>query len=126
MKGRAFELPMLSGRLRVTEVRDEWWQWVLVRPEATTVLGADVLAGRGSKLLLNLEQGPSAGELEGRPVRWIFSLFENHHSLYASDDGTERLLYFQDRDARIVWRDRLLAGHRKEWAARLEATRGTG
>jgi hypothetical protein len=126
MKGRTFELPMLSGRLRVTEVREGWWQWLLLRPEGTTVLGADVLAGRAAKLLASLEQGTSAGEFDGRPVRWVFSLFENHHSLYASDEGTERLLYFQDGDARIIWRDRVLAEHRQEWVARIDATQGTG
>lgn len=75
MEERAFELPMLSGRLRVTEVSDGWWQWLLLRPDGATALGADVLSGRGAAILANLEKGPPAGELDRRPVRWIFSLF---------------------------------------------------
>ncbi len=126
MEERAFDLPMLSGRLRVTEVSDGWWQWVLLRPDGITVLGADVLTGRGATILANLEQGPSAGELDGHAARFIFTLFENHHSLYATDDGAERLLQFQDRDARIVWRDRLLVEHRQEWARTINAILGTG
>jgi hypothetical protein len=126
MEERAFELPMLSGRLRVTEVSDGWWQWVLLRPDGATVLGADILSGRGTGILANLEKGPSAGELDGQAVRWILSLFENHHFLYASDDGTEQVLHFQDRDGRIVWRDRLLVEHRQEWARTISAIQGTG
>jgi hypothetical protein len=120
MGNQSFELPMSSTRLRVTEVSNGWWQWVLLRPEGDIVLGADALADRRASIRAKLDDGPSAGKVDGVPVRWILSLFENHHSLYAGDDGDNRLLYFQDRDGHVVWRDRLLAEHRREWALKID------
>jgi hypothetical protein len=119
MGNQSFELPMSSARLRVTEVSDGWWQWVLLRPERETVLGADALPDKRSGILARIDAGPTTGEVDGQAVRWILSLFEDHHSLYACDDGEDRLLHFQDRDGHIVWRDRLLAQHRREWAMKI-------
>ncbi len=116
---------MSVARLRVTEVAPRWWRWEILRPDGITVLGADDLFSRAASVLANIEAGSSAGEVDGRTVRWILSLFEGHHSLYASDDGADRLLLFQDGDARIIWRDRLLADHRREWAERIGKVRGT-
>ena len=47
---------------------------------------------------------------------------ETHHSLYCAVDGTDRLLYFQDGDGRVIWRDRLSPDHLESWIAALEAT----
>ncbi len=116
MRNESLELPMSSARLRVTMVGDGWWRWVLHRPEGDTVLGADALTGHGPLLLERLVAGRATGEVDGQAVRWIFSLSEDHHCLYACDDGEDRLLYFQDRDGRIVWRDRLLGSHVREWS----------
>lgn len=119
MMNESFELPMSSASLRVTMVSDGWWRWVLHRPDGETVLGADALTGNGRSLLERLVAGCSICEVDGQAVRWIFSLSENHHSLYGCDDGEDRLLYFQDGDGHIVWRDRLQGSHVREWSQRI-------
>ena len=40
--------------------------------------------------------GTAAGEIEGLPVVWRLSLFEAHHALYVADDGTDRVLFWQN------------------------------
>ena len=113
---------MATAKILVTKVNPTWWEWSLVTKGATTVLGAGVLQNLIPRALSHLSEGaPSAGKIDGRSVAHVFSLSEKHHSLYAAKDGSERILYFQNADAEIVWRDRLSAELLLRWSAVMDA-----
>ena len=119
-------LPMNNARLRLEMTQPRWWEWTLIAEGTAITLGADVLDRIAGRVLERLAAGgESTGVVDGHHVRWVFSLAEKHHSLYCAADGSGRLLYFQDADARIVWRDRLSADHRRLWTIALDSI-GTG
>ena len=123
MPQRVITLPLSRASLEIVMVQPGWWEWTLVTEGSRTTLGAEVLGNIGSRAVSRLSSGGErAGEVDGREVFWVFSLAEKHHSLYCAVDGTDRLLYFQDRDAHIVWQDRLSPDHLRIWTAALGAT----
>ena len=104
MHQQVTSLPMSRATLELVMVQPRWWEWTLVTEESRITLGAEVLADVGPHALSRLSSGgEAAGEVDAREVYWVFSLVERHHSLYCAIDGPDRLLYFQDRDARIIW-----------------------
>ena len=116
-------LPMSRATLELAMSQPGWWEWTLVTEESRITLGAEVLANVGPRALSRLSAGGErAGEVDGREVYWVLSLAEKHHSLYCAVDGPDRLLYFQDGDGRVIWRDRLSPDHLKSWTAALAAT----
>ena len=123
MRERATTLPMSHATLELVELQPRWWEWTLVTEDARITLGAEVLATVGARAVRRLSSGGEcAGEVDGRGVCWVLSLAEKHHSLYCAVEGPDRLLYFQDGDGRVIWRDRLSPDHLKIWTAALEAT----
>lgn len=115
-------LPMTEAHVRLEMVQPRWWEWTLVTKDGSVTLGADVLGTVGPLAVERLSGGDVAGEVDGRQVSWVVSLAEKHHSLYVAVDGVNRLLYFQDSDGRIVWRDRLTPNHLASWSTALSAT----
>ena len=116
-------LPMSHATLELAMLQPRWWEWTLVTEESRITLGAEVLADVGSRALSRLSSGGDrAGEVDDREVYWVLTLAEKHHSLYCALDGPDRLLYFQDGDGRVIWRDRLSPDHLKSWIAALGAT----
>jgi len=116
-------LPMSHATIELAELQPRWWEWTLVTEDAHITLGAEVLATVGARAVRRLSSGGErAGEVDGREVCWVLSLAEKHHSLYCAVEVTDRVLYFQDGDGRVIWRDRLSPGHLKIWTAALEAT----
>ncbi len=123
MTQRVTTLPMSRATLELAMVQPRWWEWTLVTEDARITLGAEVLANVGTRALSRLSSGSErAGEVDGRTVCWVLSLAEKHHSLYCAVDGPDRLLYFQDGDGRVIWRDRISPDHLKSWTSALEAT----
>jgi|tagenome__1003787_1003787.scaffolds.fasta_scaffold17237428_1 hypothetical protein len=123
MREQVTTLPMSHATLELAELRPRWWQWTLVTEDARIALGAEVLATVGARAVRRLSSGGErAGEVDGREVCWVLSLAEKHHSLYCAVEGLDRVLYFQDGDGRVIWRDRLSPEHLKIWTAALEAT----
>jgi len=116
-------LPMSRATLELSMLQPRWWEWTLVTEDARITLGAEVLATVGTRALSRLSSGGErSGVVDGREVCWVLSLAEKHHSLYCAVDGPDRLLYFQDAEGRVIWRDRLSPDHLKSWTAALEAT----
>jgi hypothetical protein len=66
-----------------------------------------------------LEQ-PVAGEINGYSVKWVLTLSEEHSTLYLSIDGNTRLLYWQDKDANLIFIIYLSAEQATQWKGQLE------
>ncbi|MGI4790017.1 MAG: hypothetical protein ACRYFS_14345 [Janthinobacterium lividum] len=89
-----------SNSLLIETSRDGWAKCFLIGDERI-YLGADVFTIVLSRLRDALSSshafdGPSAGEIEGLPVVWRLSLAEAHHVLYVGDDGSDRVLFWQN------------------------------
>ncbi len=118
----SLELPMVAAKLLVMKVNPTWWEWNLVTKGATIVLGAEVLQDLIPRALSHLSEGaPPSCKIDGRSAAHVFSLSEKHHSLYAAKDGSDRILYFQNANAEIIWLDRLAAEHLLRWKAVMDA-----
>jgi hypothetical protein len=84
-------------------------------------LGADDIGIIAGRLLMNLAADqPPTTELAGRPVRWVLSLAEAHHSLFTYMDGLDRVLVWQDADGcRLRTGFRLSDAQFREWREQL-------
>lgn len=115
---------MTDGELRLAMRHQGWWELTLVAAQRTTVLGCDFLGPIAEGMLARLSApGEAAGEREGRPVHWVLSLWEQHHSVYCALERGDRLLYFQDVRGQVIWRDRLSPAHLYRWVAVLGTAR---
>ncbi len=96
-------LPADSSSLVIENSDNGWAKCYLVADERT-YLGADDFSIITSRLLKALEQrgvpaAKAAGEIKGTPVAWVLSLAEVHHVLYVAQDGSDRVLFWQNADA---------------------------
>jgi hypothetical protein len=104
------EVPWFACRLKLRDVETE-----LGAEDRTYLLSHLRQVMEGSDTL--------AGEIEGKPVRWILSLAEKHHVLYVHDGpGDEKTLYWQDRNAHVIWADQLTADQLSEWRRIIEVS----
>ena len=117
-----FELPLEESFLRVDVSTNRWSTWILVADGSSIRLGAeniDVLRRRVIDRLTKQHEG--AGVIDGRMVQWVCSFAENHHSIYCVWSEPQRDVFFQDGQARIVWRDGLSPADLERWSKALEA-----
>src|SRR6476469_1676390 len=95
--------------VRITEAEGSpgWYRCTLCTEDAVR-LGAGTgsyLAGRLAELLRHkscFHGRPGVGKIEGRDVRWVLSLSEDHATLYAAEQGGGWALYWQAADTRII------------------------
>ncbi len=118
MKRTSMDLPMERARLVISVVNPIWWEWRLVHDSGEAVLGADSPEHSAGRVLVRLRGGlEPAGEIEGRTVGWVLSLSEKHHSIYLAEVGSDRLIYFQNAEGELIWRDRLTKENLARWSA---------
>ena len=119
MSDQELVLPMARAQLRLKMTHPRWWEWTLEAEDTTIVLGTESVESIGKRTLEQLIDGEPKWEYEGRQVAWVVALASPHCAIYRANDGPDRLLYFQDGNARITWRDRLTPDHLECWRAAL-------
>jgi hypothetical protein len=105
-----------------------WCQVVLRLPDRVLALGAEMHKTVIARLINGVSDrlpGPISGRIDGVPVPWVVSLFEQHSSVYAADVDEGRRLFIQDRDAKWIAVMTLSAEDRRRWLSRLGAEHGT-
>jgi hypothetical protein len=105
------------------------WSRCYLVADRRIYLGAETLGYVVSKLLhlIDSEDAPILGEIDGVAVRGGLALAEAHHVLYASANLPELTLFCQGAHAgpvRLVGRITLSPEQRAEWSTKLTATRG--
>ena len=121
--GRLTQLCTADTCLQIGHQTKDWCQLWLVRGENARYLGStnlNYLVNRLQSVLCNHDQS-SIGEIQGHPVCWVLSLDEAHTTLYITIATTEahRLLFWQDRDARIIDTMTLSTDDGIEWRQQL-------
>lgn len=118
--GEVIALPCGGSELIAVEQNGVAWYGCSLRVDGQeTYLGAENRAYVLSHLRSVFEPeepAMTAGIIDGWPVRWVLSLAEVHHSLYVHDgpDG-DKILFWQDRDARTAYVSRLSHADLLEW-----------
>ena len=86
-------------------------------------LGAETSRYIQSHLLDGLENNPEkiAGIINGEEVYWILSLEEAHHTLYCTVSNEDKILFWQDKYAKIISEIKLPAEKVNEWIDQLKA-----
>ena len=105
-----------------------WSRCFFMTAEGQTMyLGAESQSYLVKRLLEGLSDHPASGtsdDVEGVPVRWILSLAEAHHVLYAAVRGPEDLCLFwidaHTAPTRIVATIDISPRQRAEWREELE------
>ena len=124
-------LSLASANLEVVayDKGPSWWEVDIRVAGVSQVLGADsssiVLTGLRKAVARGLP-GPVAGTLSGLPVAWVVTLSEMHGSIYVSDAGGRRTVFFQDQHARLIATAVLSPSDRAAWQQRLDATSTNG
>src|SRR3989338_7153716 len=98
--GRYMILTLGSSKLNIVVHEDEWTQLYLKKNNETIYLGGDIkeiIIPRLLGMLTDFNQAKS-GVLCGVDVRWVLSLGERHHVLYAS-------YKMQDGSIKVFWQD---------------------
>jgi hypothetical protein len=119
------ELCSLGSCLRIDTRSPEWCPcWLSGDPPI--YLGAESLGyliRRLSTALVDTE-GEYNGDIHGRKVSWVLSLFEAHTALYVARDRPDHILFWQDDKTAVVGTMRLQPEHRVEWHERLRSLQG--
>jgi hypothetical protein len=116
------ELKTGTLTMRLDPNRDGWCKVILLTAGKEITLGADVFPVLRTRLREAFRSDSAAsvcGEIDGRPVRWVLSLFEEHGSIYAADDRGSVILYFQDADGKMIAQTVLGAIERRSWIEKL-------
>jgi hypothetical protein len=124
MGEEALVLESESGTLRVVPQNDGWCAVTLSLAGSDHRLGADAPKVVLMKLAAGLAdelRGKEIGKIRGLPVRAIMSLFEDHCTIYATNEGDDRLWIVQRPDASLLGTVRLSREDRVRWLASVEA-----
>jgi len=60
------------------------------------------------------------GEISGRKVRWVLSLAEAHCTLYVAKRHSERILFWQNAEAKVIGTIKLSEVEMVQWRKQLE------
>lgn len=99
------DVPIGDDVLSFQVENGQWCKCYLQTQSERRFLGAEVCDVLISRLerVFDKEAGSTAGAIDGTPVRWILSLSEAHHSLYATTPDKEQVhLFWQDPQAIVV------------------------
>jgi hypothetical protein len=86
----------------------KWWRATVDWNNQEQVLGAEVPKYITEHLIRSLSvswadlEGPVNQTLGGYQVKWVLSLAEGHSTLYVASEADDRILIWQDRDAKII------------------------
>ena len=85
-------------------------------------LGAETLSYLVSRLLTALSHDPEEviGEISGHKVRWVLSLTEAHCTLYVAVCHSERILFWQNAEAKVIGTIKLSEVEMAQWRKQLE------
>jgi len=100
----------------------DWYRCTVVVDGVPTYAGADArepILRRLADALHGVAREP-AGEIDGIVVRWVFSLSEQHFTLYIANEGETTLLFWQDADARLLQRWTLTPDDVERWLDQLD------
>ncbi len=101
-----------------------WTRCYLANGQQNIFLGAETIGYIVTRLLEGLDEQATSSEvdLRGEKVRWVLSLSERHHVLYATFDSPEQKLFWQDANGdttRIIGVTTLHPEQKKQWLAQL-------
>ncbi len=113
-----------DGRLLLEASAPDWIRCTLLREGHVIFLGAESPKYIHERLVRALADSGQAldGEVDGHKVFRVLSLFEGHYILYASEEGDERYLFWQDagRSGTGLQRMHLTGQQRRAWIVELE------
>lgn len=124
-------LSLASANLEVVayDKSPNWWEVEIRVDGVSHTLGADapsiVLTGLRKAVARGLP-GPVAGTLGGLPVAWVVTLSEMHGSVYVSEAGAKRTVFFQDQHAQLIGTVTLTQSERAAWQQKLDAIPTSG
>ncbi len=103
---------------KIDTTDNDWCKCWLITGENETYLGAERLKYLKDHLLAGLDDSPkeNSGRLLEANFNWVLSLSEVHTTLYAEMDGQDRVLFFQDANAKEVCRIRLSHDQCLQWS----------
>ncbi len=107
-----------GASLRLDADPSGWCQVILQIGEQEIELGADKLKIVEERLAAGLAERlsrPNAGSIDGKPVQWVMSLAERHSTIYASDEGRTRRLYFNNASGTNFYTLDLSEEERRAW-----------
>ena len=118
--------PQACLEVRSTAAESTWFQfWLVQNKEQPRYLGAEVV-GVILLRLLNALTGThsfNAQEWNGQQVHWVFSLAEAHHVLYMAEEGSDRILLWQDagNGTDVICTMRLSAEQCQAWITKIRS-----
>lgn len=124
MVEKSILLEAAGGRLRLEPDENAWCRVTLeVAEDRDVELGADSLSTVRMRLLnaLGPLRGLVSGEIDGRAVYHVLSLFERHCTLYAADAPEGRRLFIQDAGGKVLGAITIPNDRRRAWASALSA-----
>lgn len=119
--GMLITLKATQGTLLLDIDEKNWCQIRLSDASGQVELGADDINVIAARLTQALGNGhfKSCGEIKGRPVAWVMSLFEQHSTLYIGAKSNTVDLFFQDSGGKLIAKMSLSDGERQEWHSQL-------
>jgi len=108
---------------KIDTTDNDWCKCWLITGENETYLGAERLKYLKDHLLAGLDDSPkeNSGRLLEDNFSWVLSLSEVHTTLYAEMDGQDRVLFFQDANAKEVCRIRLSQDRCSQWLDKIKS-----
>ncbi|MBI1928593.1 hypothetical protein HYR99_30665 [Candidatus Poribacteria bacterium] len=110
-----------GGSIHIDTRADRWSQCYLVASERI-YLGAETLSYLVSRLLsaLSSDTEEVIGEISGHKIRWVLSLAEGHCTLYVARCHSERILFWQNAEAKVIGTITLSQVEMAQWRKQLE------
>jgi hypothetical protein len=100
-----------------------WTQVYLETKNEQHFLGADALEDILRKLLEAVSEVKReiAGQIDGENLIHVISLYEKHHSIYATQNIEPTKFYVQNRDAKVIFTFTASSQTKQFWKTEIEA-----
>jgi len=109
--------------IQIDVTNSDWVKCSLIDKGKTIYLGAEsarYLKDHFLSALKNILNG-SSGEINGKPYSWVLSLAEAHHVLYMSTEEEDKLLLWQDENAKTICAIQLPKDQCQQWLTKIES-----
>jgi len=116
----AFSLASDDATLHIAPDTGDWSRVTLELATGREALGADAHAKIVARLTAGLAptlSGSTIGMIKGNPVRVVMSLFDEHCTIYAADEGNIRQRFVQRADTTLATTLRLSRECCEKWLA---------
>jgi hypothetical protein len=106
MKNQILILQTENVALEIIQILENGWTQVYLQTKNERhFLGADTLKDILCRLLVGVSEvnRETAGQIDGKDVICVVSLYEKHHSIYATQNKEPTIFYVQNREAKVIF-----------------------